>query len=286
MAGVGNASPIPATATPLRVLSLGAGVQSTAMLLMGLAGTFGAPPDVALFADSGWEPRHVYAHLDWLTATVAPFPILRVSRGSLRDDLLAATAGRKQRVANPPYFVKKLRGKPGMLKRRCTGEYKIALLDRATLQLLREHGRAVAEKWIGISLDEIERMKPAAHPRFVHRYPLVEHGIARSPGNRFARDDCISWLTRHGYPEPPKSACVGCPYHDDAYWRMLKTRCPVEWADAVAMDAAIRRGLPGVRGEAYLHRSRKPLAEVDFSTAAERGQTDLFGDECSGLCGV
>lgn len=90
----------------LRVVSLGGGVQSTAMLLMGLAGEFGPPPEVALFADTGWEPPEVYAHLAWLEQTVAPFPILRLTTGNLRQDLLDAAAGRTRRVANPPFFTR------------------------------------------------------------------------------------------------------------------------------------------------------------------------------------
>lgn len=36
----------------------------------------------------------------------------------------------------------------------------------------------------------------------------------------------------------------------------------------------------------YLHRSAVPLEVADLSTAADRGQLDLFGNECEGLCGV
>ena len=36
----------------------------------------------------------------------------------------------------------------------------------------------------------------------------------------------------------------------------------------------------------FVHRSRKPLAEVDFRTAEEAGQINMFGNECEGMCGV
>jgi len=51
-------------ATPgvLRVLSLGAGIQSSTVLLMSLAGEL-PRLDAAIFADTGWEPAAVYAHL-------------------------------------------------------------------------------------------------------------------------------------------------------------------------------------------------------------------------------
>lgn len=47
----------------LRVLSLGAGVQSTTLALMAAHGAVGPTPDCAVFADTGCEPRAVYRHL-------------------------------------------------------------------------------------------------------------------------------------------------------------------------------------------------------------------------------
>jgi hypothetical protein len=38
----------------LRVLSLGAGVQSTTLALMAAHGEIGPMPDCAIFADTGW----------------------------------------------------------------------------------------------------------------------------------------------------------------------------------------------------------------------------------------
>lgn len=60
----------------LRVLSLGAGVQSTTMALMAAHGEIGPMPDCAIFADTGWEPKSVYDHLEWLMSpNVLPFPV-------------------------------------------------------------------------------------------------------------------------------------------------------------------------------------------------------------------
>lgn len=41
-----------------------------------------------------------------------------------------------------------------------------------------------------------------------------------------------------------------------------------------------------MRGDVYLHRSLVPLDMVDLSTESERGQMDLFGNDCTGMCGV
>ena len=49
----------------MSIISLGAGVQSTAMALLAHHKEI-KPPDYAVFADTGWEPQAVYDHLDWL----------------------------------------------------------------------------------------------------------------------------------------------------------------------------------------------------------------------------
>jgi hypothetical protein len=95
------------------------------------------------------------------------------------------------------------------------------------------------------------------------------------------RADCARYLLdRHGLVVP-KSACIGCPFHDDRLWRDMKLHQPDEWADAVAFDHAIRR-LPMVQGECYLHRSCVPLDEVDLRSAEDHGQLALFdpSDRC------
>jgi hypothetical protein len=65
----------------------------------------------------------------------------------------------------------------------------------------------------------------------------------------------------------------------------MKREQPAEFADAVEFDAAMRTQ-HRLKGTAYVHRSLKPLGEVDFSNAEDRGQLNMFNNECEGLCGV
>ncbi len=89
----------------LRVLSLGAGVQSTTLALMAAHGEIGPMPDCAIFADTGWEPNSVYDHLDWLRSpNVLPFPVHVVSAGNIREQLIAAGEG--NRWASIPAFAR------------------------------------------------------------------------------------------------------------------------------------------------------------------------------------
>ncbi|MDX8499121.1 hypothetical protein RFM99_11905 [Mesorhizobium sp. VK4C] len=295
----------------LRAISLGAGVQSTTMALLAAHGELGPMPDCAIFADTGWEPRAVYDHLEWLmSGNMLPFPVLIVSAGSIRDQLMAAGEGK--RCASIPAFVKTVTpaGEQvpvfdeddhgelveigsrctatetvsiGMIRRQCTTDFKVVPIRRkvrelAGLRRKRSPAHPVVETWIGISTDEVVRAKPSFERWQVKRFPLIE--------KRMSRQDCLSWLRRHDYPEPPKSACVGCPFHDNSRWRLMRDHDPEAWADAVAVDRAIRTGLPGIRGEIFLHRSCVPLDQADLSTVADHGQLDLWPNECEGMCGV
>jgi len=269
----------------LRVLSLGAGVQSTTLALMAAHGVVGPMPDCAIFADTGWEPRAVYEHLDWLMSpNVLPFPVHVVSAGNIRSDLVKAANG--GRWASIPAFVRTAHGgkaEVGMIRRQCTKEYKIAPIRRKVRELAgltrrRSPDHPIVEQWIGISLDEVIRMKPSFESWQVNRWPLVEQ--------RMSRQDCLTWLRRYGYPEPPKSSCIGCPFHSDTMWRAMRDDDAEAWADAIAVDRMIRSGLRGVHGEVYLHRQAVPLDQADLSTAADHGQLDLWGNECEGMCGV
>src|SRR4051812_27862869 len=104
---------------------------------MALHGEFAERPDCAIFADTGWEPRAVYEHLDWLEgeASKAGVPVHRVSAGNLKQDLLDAVTKEKPRVANPPFFVKNppngtyaTPDRGGMLWRKCTKRYKVEVI--------------------------------------------------------------------------------------------------------------------------------------------------------------
>lgn len=280
----------------LRVLSLGAGVQSTTLLLLSAEGRL-PKPDAAIFADTGWEPRAVYEHLDHLEREVAQpagIPIHRVSVGNIRDDALNPEA----RFAQMPLYIRSRGGRDGMLRRQCTAEYKVKPIKATVRELLGyPHPTQVptgvyVEQWIGISLDEASRA--ARHYDDVaymkSRYPLITEvtgGAERGKAVGWTRADCIRYLTASGFPETPKSACIGCPYSGNARWRALRDERPDEWADAVAFDAAIRQGNARaiatgkpLHGEAFLHRSRLPLdqAPIDRVTAHEWAgrQTDVF----------
>lgn len=253
------------------------------MALLAAHGEITPMPDCAIFADTGWEPKAVYKHLRWLMSpNVLPFPVRIVRNGNIRESLTTSKPGRYEAV---PFYLKTNNGY-SMGRRQCTHEYKLKPLRWAYRELLgkgrkeRIKGGAVTA-WIGISFDEVMRMKESGIAWCVNRWPLVE--------KRFDRQDCLRWLEGHRYPLPPKSSCIGCPFHNDNYWRAMRDHTPEEFADAVSVDHQIRNGgtqFTIMRAEQFIHPSCVPPDQVDLSTAADHGQLNLFNNECQGMCGV
>lgn len=267
---------------PLNILSLGAGVQSTTVLLMSCLGEL-PKLDAAIFADTGWEPEEVYLHLDWLMdfSRRHGIDVHCVSSGNIRDDGIAAQAiGERSRFASMPFFILKPDGTTGMVRRQCTDEYKIKpvteMIRRDFLKLAPGQ-RAPAEScrlWFGISRDEWQRMRTSNDKWRVNYYPLFDRHVTRY--------GCEEWLRVHGFPVAPRSACIGCPYHNDAHWRLMKDKRPDEWADACDFDDAVRNDA-AYGGKVFLHRSCVPLRDVDLRTDFDKGQLPLFQPECDGF---
>lgn len=264
----------------LRILSLGAGVQSTTILLLSHHGEL-PKLDAAIFSDTGWEREGTYLWLDYLRSIVS-IPIITVSGGNVREDMKEAQVrGLKKdgfRWANMPFYTRdRSTGNLGKLRRQCTQEYKIEPIRKELRRMLgliprQRAPKGAVEQWVGISMDESHRVWARSPDRMsTIRYPLLDI-------KPMSRHDCLNWLQRNGYPIPPKSACVGCPFHRNSEWADLNE---AEFKSAVEFDEIIRcRG--GIRGDIFVHRSCKPLAEVDLRNGDEKlGQQyfDFVKDE-------
>ena len=277
------------TSEPIHLISLGAGVQSSTMALMAAKGEIGPMPTAALFSDTMAEPKSIYAWLGWLEKQL-PFPVYRVTAGSLTERSLKKHIN--QKTGKPylknmiPAFVKRDDGTKGIVGRRCTFDHKIIPLTKKARQLAggaRKGDPVKVVQWIGISLDEVHRMKPSKDTWSKHRWPLIEMEMTRH--------DCLRWMERNGYPKPPRSACIYCPFHSDTEWKRLKYNEPEAFAEAVKFekslqalhaDKTINNRMINIP---FLHDSLKPLDEIDFSDDPTQGQLK-FGNECEGLCGV
>jgi len=265
----------------LVIISLGAGVQSSTMALKAACGEF-PRPDCAIFADTGYEPKSVYNYLDYLK-DILPYPVHIVSKGNIKDDMLKAKDTNKFVVA--PFFNKHtITNKKGMIRRQCTNDYKIQPIRKKIRELCNiGFGKhfpkdQYVEQWIGISTDEVMRMKPARDKYILNRHPLIEA--------KLSRQDCINWIKEKKLLLPEKSACICCPYHNDGYWHFMKTERVKEFADAVEFDKKIRNITRKDDEEIFTHRSCVPLDQVEFNKKDKSKQIDMFNDECEGMCGV
>jgi hypothetical protein len=272
------------------ILNLGVGVQSTTVFELMRRGIIPVPPDwVAFFADTQEEPDAVYEHLARLQAE-EPGRIFIGTAGKLGDDLIHGRNSTGQRFAAIPAFTTDGVSQ-GMKRRQCTKEYKTEVIGRGIRRQIigLPKGRAIdrdteVHQYIGISRDEARRsvgVKANIESRrgwFAH-FPLLEMGWTRA--------DCLRWL-KENFPHPvPRSACVFCPFHSDAEWLRIKRDDPKGWARAIEIDTALRTtgtvANRDMRQTMYLHRSYKPLAEVDLN---ENQYSIGFAGECEGMCGL
>ena len=274
----------------MRILNLGAGVQSTTVFLMAHEGLID-PIDYAIFADTQEEPKAVYDHLAWLHTVPAPVPIILTgTAGRIGDDLLRGENTTGQRFASVPAFTapgepipevkaaladcpgeKRRKRKIGKLRRQCTKEYKTEVVKRIIRREIfglkpRQRfpkGTEIAQLF-GISLDEKHRaVKIRARVDAIGwakaEFPLLDL--------KMTRDDCREWLKSRVPHETPRSACVFCPFKSAEEWSATK-RDPEAWLRAVRVDAGLREpgtiAQRGMNQPIYVHRTAIPLPMVDL----------------------
>ena len=260
------------------------------MCLMANAGEINPKPDYAVFADTGWEPQAVYNTLDWLEKEVE-FPILRTSNGrSLREDVLnGVNAQGKPWLTLPVHLLGRNGKEAGINWRQCTKNYKIDPIRREVQRQLGVKPRQVlphdtnVEMWLGITTDEIMRVKPSRVWWITHRFPFIDD-------LPMTRQDCIDWFADK-YPDRTlgRSACVGCPFRDSSSWLDIKTAEPELFEEAVNIDESLRSNLHNAglmfRKHAYLHHRRIPLRDAVMLDVEER-ENNGFNNECEGHCGL
>ena len=246
--------------TERHFLSLGAGVQSSVMLLLADRGELLPRPEAAIFADTQWEPPEVYRHLEWLESEVS-IPIHRVTAGDIRANSLQGVSATGHRNRDGGGFISLPLFTPdgGLGRRTCTNEYKLRPIEKKVRRLCGVGYRErfpvhdqLAVQWLGITTDEASRMKASRNKWQRFRYPLVDLN--------WRREDCRSWFAEHYRDRTlPRSACVACPFRSNEEWREIK-QDPELWQEAVDYDRGIRNVSPLPN---FVHAQRVPLDEVD-----------------------
>lgn len=262
----------------LRILSLGAGVQSTTLFLMACDGLI-PKFDAAIFADTGWESAHTYQLLHELKqkGDGCGIKIITVKAGDVRD------VRYKSYPVLMPFYLKNKDGKCGMARRFCTSEVKTNVIVKEIrsmlgLQRYQRADKDSVEMVIGFSFDEIQRSTLAKKRLIVFSFPLITD-------LKMTREDCEMWLfVNYPHLRVRRSACIGCPYKNNSEWSELKYKRPEEWIQAVEYDKQIRDSTDlFVAG--FLHKSRIPLQEADLSIIEKPNQLELF-ETCKDQRGI
>lgn len=262
-----------------RILNLGAGTQSSVLLVMADRGDI-PPVEVALFSDTEDEPRDVYEHLSWLEKMVKT-PIVRVSSGNLPADAMVyqtAHKGVNGRYASIPLFTA-----TGMQPRQCTKYYKVIpilrYIRREVLGLgIRERVPVdtTVTQLFGISFDERERMAAPRAKYLQHEYPFVDRLQRRNNVIELAE----KWFPDHPFP---RSACKRCPYRNDDEWLALS---PQEFQEVCDWDDEMREAdIAGGGSGTFVHKSRVPL-RLAVLKSGDGFFNGVAHNECKGLCGV
>ena len=193
-----------------RVLSLGAGVQSTACLLK-----YADEYDYCVFADPGAEWPETYEHIEkrikpFCAERGIKFITVKSHRGTLEDHC------RTQKVI------------PTRLRRWCTTDWKIRPMQKWYLSIgaTAEHPVIVD---LGISIDEYWRASRPERVAYEWRhYPLADNDITRAA--------CEQIIDAHGWPRTMKSACDFCPYVKPKEFRRLMADRPDRFRQVVDLE--------------------------------------------------
>jgi hypothetical protein len=246
--------------------SCGGGTQSAAIAALIVQGKL-PKPDLAVIVDTEREQSATWEYAESvLTPELAKVGVT-LQRVSKSEFATVDIYSHKGTLLLPIYSSQG----DGKFTNYCSGEWKRDVI----LRWLRSQGVKECDTWVGISVNEMSRMRFSRVAWARNRYPLIEPEFEVT----FRRSDCEAEVSRLGWPAAPRTACYMCPNQGDFEWLEMKAHYPDDFAKAVQFEREMRARDP----DAWLHRSRVPLDQVDFT--AQRG---LFDDRscASGFCFV
>lgn len=257
----------------MKILSFGAGMQSTALALMSCENAKAEEPfphplvpiyDEVAFCDLGFEPPWVKAQVEFTRKACEAAGIsFKVLPSPLYEDFMRNFG--EQRTISIPWWTLGADGHKSKMPRNCTIDYKVELISKHVRwdllgykkgQRLREEDKKAHEMHMGFSLEEQKRCKESPNPMFVNKFPLVEMGLTRADNYAYIRD---VWGL-----ETKASACCFCPFHQNYFYQHLKAHFPETYAKLVEMDEALeeKNPKPPMDSDLFISRSRKRLRDL------------------------
>lgn len=255
----------------MKILSCGAGMQSTALALMSCEnvkspGKYPMVPvyDLVCFCDLGKEPPWVMKQVNFVKQVCENAGIkFEILKSPLYEDYLKNFG--HQRVVSVPFWTVNEDGKKGKMLRNCTLEYKINLIQKYVRweilgykkgQRTKPEDMKIHEMHIGFSYEERRRCRENPHKMFYNVFPLVDMKLERKDNYAYIKD---VWGL-----ETKASACTFCPFHRNYFFQYLKTNAKQEYRDLVAFDHLLETEQPNTKitSKLYISRSRKRIAEL------------------------
>jgi hypothetical protein len=243
--------------------SYGGGTQSIALAILIAQGRLPAP-DLIVFADTGDEATETW---EWMYERVQPL----LARSVYRSIHIATHAwATVDTYAHNGDLLMPVFTKSGKLPTYCSSEWKTYVIHR----YLRSQGVEHCQMWMGMSTDELGRLKKSKEQWIIKEYPLcLGYGICMN------RMECRKLVVDFFGQEPPKSSCVYCPHRTNPQWQRLKMFYPQDFKKAVEKDYEVRAN--DKQGGVWLHESRLPLDQIDFTESSD--QLELIPCD-SGIC--
>lgn len=255
----------------MKILSCGAGMQSTALALMSCENKkyeikYPLVPiyDAILFCDLGNEPRWVYDQVYFIKCACEDAGIqFYILESSLYSDYLEKFG--RSRVVSIPFWTTDENGVKGKMMRNCTLDYKINVMQkfvRSELLGYRKGQRTKNEDikshemHLGFSIEEKQRCKDNPHKMFVNKFPLCDMNLERKDNYAYIKD---IWGL-----ETKASACTFCPFHRNYFFRHLKNNYREEYESVLEFDDLLEREQPNtkIRSKLYISRSRKRIMDL------------------------
>lgn len=255
----------------MRVFSFGGGVQSMAAMVLSAQGKL--PYTHFLFANVGNDSENPRT-IEYINETVVPYANnngityveMSWDRKNHGKTLLKALVEDYNDIAIP---VRMKGAGPGY--RNCTTKWKVQVIDRYCRDVLGASRTNRIPVGVGISIDEVHRMRTDDPERDVltrKEYPLIDL--------RLSRQQCQQIIADAGLPVPPKSSCWFCPYKSDYDWIQLKAKEPQLFTQVIELEDILnaKRKKFGNKDEVYLWNKQRPLR-----TLLEADTVDMFDDE-------
>lgn len=201
-------------------LSLGAGVQSSAMTILATQGKIQV--DEVIFADTGVEKPETYYYIEnylkpLLQEARLPLVVVKHPRATLEEYCLSISQI------------------PSIVWRWCTDRFKV----RPISKYVKDQGIIL----IGFSTDEAYRAERKVH-KSGRSFPLLELGLSS--------EDCRRIIREYGWPIPIKSSCFFCPFQRWTEWNYLKSKHPDLMDRALELESVFHARKPHVKDTAGL----------------------------------